>query len=190
MNSHNPLDPVYKAYAVASDCFRVVTRAIRNPSKELIDRTHFDAIDPATVDTAVDIAAQQAADLAVLALFATFERFVIEHLQMANRLLAAGYPQQYSAKLAQKFENEVEYWKFGEVLNLFKGEVDPDLIGQVKQVKQYRDWIAHRNPKQPPAAVSNPEMAYDVLTRTIEQIQQTHMPTAEVMQDVAPALVE
>lgn len=47
-----------------------------------------------------------------------FERFVIEHLQTANRLLAEGYPQPYSAKLAEKFESEAEYWRSGEILSL------------------------------------------------------------------------
>jgi hypothetical protein len=109
-------------------------------------------------------------------LFATFERYVIEHLQTANHLLATGYPHRYSSRLAQKFRSEVEYWKFDEILNLFKGEVDTDLIGQVKQIKQYRDWIAHRNPdKATPDRVS-PERAFEVLRRAIEQIRLTHTP--------------
>jgi hypothetical protein len=142
--------------------------------------------------TALDSAERQAADLAILALFATFERFVIEHLQLANQLLAAGYPQQYSTKLAEKFENEVEYWKFAEVLNLFKGEIDRDLIGQVKQIKQYRDWIAHQNPNKPTPTQIAPRMAFDTLSKMITQIRRTHAcPVEEIEADAAvPALAD
>jgi hypothetical protein len=55
---------------------------------------------PEKANSALEDAARQATDLAILTLFATFERFVIEHLQTANCLLTAGYPQQYANKLA------------------------------------------------------------------------------------------
>jgi len=41
MNSDNPLYPVYKAFSVASDCFRVAARTIQIQHEELIDRTQF-----------------------------------------------------------------------------------------------------------------------------------------------------
>jgi hypothetical protein len=179
MNSANPLDPVYKAFSVASDCFTVATHTIERQHKELIRRTQFIGTTPAEANATVADAAKQAADLAILALFATFERFVIEHLQAANRLLAAGYPQRYSSKLAEKFESEVEYWRFVEILNLFKGEIDSRLLGKVKQIKQYRDWIAHRNPSKPAPPQATPETAFDVLTQMIEQIRLTHTPPVE-----------
>jgi hypothetical protein len=174
MSFDNPLEPVFKAFAVSNDCFQVAAHAIQIEHEALMRRTRFTGATREEANVALADAAKQAADLAILALFATFERFVIEHLQTANRLLASGYPRQYSSKLAEKFESEVEYWRFGEILNLFKGEVDPDLIGQVKQIKQYRDWIAHRNPGKPTPMQATPETAFDVLTRTIEQIRQTH----------------
>ncbi|WP_213762837.1 hypothetical protein [Caballeronia sp. dw_19] len=192
MNSNNPLDPVYKAFSVASDCFKVATLTIQIQHEELIRRTQFIGATPEEANTALEDAAKQAADLAILALFATFERFVIEHLQTANRLLAAGYPQQYSTKLAEKFESEVEYWRFVEILNLFKGEVDSELIGQVKQIKQYRDWIAHQNPNKPTPPQATPETAFDVLTRMIEQIRLTHTHPMEedVVEAAAPVPIQ
>ncbi len=180
MSFENPLDPVYKAFSIASDCFWVAARTVQIQHEELICRTQFIGAAPEEANAALENAAKQAADLAILALFATFERFVIEHLQSANRLLAAGYPKEYAAKLAEKFESEVEYWRFAEVLNLFKGEVDADLIGQVKQIKQYRDWIAHQNPNKPTPTQATPATTFDVLTQMIEQIRATHAsPTEE-----------
>jgi hypothetical protein len=187
MSFDNPLDSIYKAFSVASDCFKVATRTVQSQHEELIRRTQFIGATKHEANAALEDAAKQAADLAILALFATFERFVIEHLQTANRLLAAGYPRQYSTKLAEKFEKDVEYWKFVETLDLFKGEVDGRLIGQVKQIKQYRDWIAHQNPNKAPPTQATPETAFDVLTKMIEQIRLTHTrPTGE---DVAEAAI-
>jgi hypothetical protein len=184
MNFDNPLLPVYKAFSVANDCFKVVMRTIETQSEELIHRTEFSDTTPAQVNVALENAEKQASDLAILALFATFERFVIEHLQTANRLLAAGHPQQYSSKLAKKFESEVEYWRFVEVLDLFKGEVDSDLIGKVKQIKQYRDWIAHRNPNRSIPLQTTPKATLEVLTTMIEQIRLTHVdPMEEDVED-------
>jgi hypothetical protein len=41
MNFNNPLDPVYKALAVADDCFKVATRTIQIQHEDLIRRTQF-----------------------------------------------------------------------------------------------------------------------------------------------------
>jgi hypothetical protein len=176
MNSDNPLEPVYRAFLVASDCFKIATRMMGIRRKAFTRRARLIDADPEVAKKALRDARNQAADLAVLALFATFERFVIEHLQTANQLLAAGYPHQYSTRLAEKFQSEVEYWRFVEVLNLFKGEVDPDLIGEVKQVKQYRDWIAHQNPNRSAIKRIAPATAFEVLARAINQIRLTHTP--------------
>jgi hypothetical protein len=59
-------------------------------------RTEFLGTTPELANTALADGAKQAADLEILALFATFERFVIERLQSTNRLLANGYPERYS----------------------------------------------------------------------------------------------
>ncbi len=58
-----------------------------------------------------------------------------------------------------------------DVLDLFKPLVDPDQIGIAKQIKDYRDWIAHRNPNQPPPAQTEPRTANSVLAAIIEAIE-------------------
>ncbi len=180
----NPLDPIYRAFAVASDCFEVAQRTVDKQDEKLIRRTQFVGATRDEATTALTEAAKQASDLAILALFATFERTVIEHLQTANLLLVAGYPQEYASALAEKFVKDVEYWKVDDILDLFKGEVDANLIGQVKQIKDYRDWIAHRNPRRPTPSQATPQTAFGVPTKVIEQIRATHTRPAET-QDAA-----
>jgi len=190
MNSfENPLVPVHDAFSIASDCFGLAARTLRI-EHESLRISQFDEVKTEDSIIAFESAERQVADLTILALFATFERFVIQHLQAANRLLAEGHPQHYSCRLAEKFANEVEYWRFTEVLDLFKGEVDDALIGQVKQIKRYRDWIAHRNPNRRISVQPMPKAAFDILTKTIEQIQLTHMLPSEKerVEIAAPAL--
>jgi hypothetical protein len=186
MNFNNPLDPIYQAFSVANNCIDVVANMITNRHKEVIDSIASWPSRADDLNIVVENAKRQTAELAILALFATFERYVIDYLQTANRLLSVGHPKQYSTRLAEKFANEVEYWRFSEVLDLFKGEIDSSLIGQVKQVKQYRDWIAHRNPRARLSAAFEPEAAFDILAEMIEQIRFTHtLPADKVLIDSA-----
>ncbi|GAA0189631.1 hypothetical protein [Cupriavidus pauculus] len=180
MSSDNPLEPVYKAFEVARDSFKVAVRTVREQYEPFIRRTQFVGATPEEAEAALELASQQASDLAVLALFATFERYVIEHLQAANERLAAGHPAEYSRKLAEKFKAEVEYWRFDDILDLFKPEVDTDLIGQVKQIKRYRDWIAHRNSGRPVPTQATPATAYEVLSKLIDEIRKIHVLPAPV----------
>lgn len=47
----------------------------------------------------------------------------------------------------------VERWTVKDMIDALTPSVDEDLRGQVKQIYDYRNWVAHgRNPKrQPPA---------------------------------------
>jgi len=175
MSSSNPLEPVYKAYVVSSDCFKVTQRAVGQQRAEFVQRTQFHGTSREDAEAAITNATKQASDLVILALFATFERFVIEHLQeTAHQLLGNGHPPEYAKRLAEKFETAVEYWKFEEVLDLFKDEIDPVLIGDAKHIKNYRDWIAHRNTRRLIPSAPEPRAAFDILTAIIKQIQIKH----------------
>ncbi|ALM82475.1 hypothetical protein ASB57_05410 [Bordetella sp. N] len=85
-----------------------------------------------------------------------------------------GHPVEYSRKLAEKFKGEVEYWRFEEILDLFKPGLDADQIGQVKQIKKYRDWIAHRNTNRPAPMPATPKTAFQVLSQAADQIRLIH----------------
>jgi hypothetical protein len=64
----------------------------------------------------------------------------------------------------------MEYWKTGDVLDIFKGIVDPNLIGNAKQIKDYRDWVAHRNPRRPSPTKTDPASAYTVLQQILQRV--------------------
>ncbi len=185
MTSSNPLKPIYDAFLVSSACFKVAQRAVKAQQDvvkaaqgRLLNGTLFLAANPSDAENAIKDAEKRAEDLVVLALFATFERFVIEQLQSARQWLQGGYPTEYAKQLAAKFEDAVERWQFGEILDLFSVEIEKDLLGQAKSIKKYRDWIAHRNPKSGTPMQAVPRQTYEVLTKIIEEIQIKHAPAA------------
>jgi hypothetical protein len=48
---------------------------------------------------------------------------------------------------------------------------DKNLIGQAKQILEYRDWIAHgRNPDKYPSANITPKFAYNTLSEIVKQL--------------------
>jgi predicted transcriptional regulator len=46
------------------------------------------------------------------------------------------------------------------------------LIGSAKQILEYRNWVAHRNPKKRSPVRIVPNMAYDTLNEIIETLLQ------------------
>jgi hypothetical protein len=80
-------------------------------------------------------------------MWALFERHLFLFLQDESKRMLNQGASRLTKELQIKIEDELEYWRLDGVLDLFKSIVDPQLIGEAKQVKQYRDFIAHRNPK-------------------------------------------
>lgn len=104
-------------------------------------------------------------DLAVLVLFSVFESLVRD-------LLAAEIKREVSDKsvthsvLLQAIQDliqQVEEGSFFKVLGPFK-TLDHNLVEEVNQVRQYRNWVAHGRRGKKPAAVE-PKIAYERLSR-------------------------
>lgn len=176
MPSDNPLEPIFDAYEVSLDCFKVARRSIDARDDRLIAKTQFFGATPDEAETALTDGRTQLVDSAVLSLWSAFERFVIEQVQGRRTSFDSDYPPGFARLLATKFEYEVERWRFAEILDLFKSEIGVDLLGQVKQIKQYRDWVAHRNPKSRTPTKTDPETTFDVLSRVIHEIREKHAP--------------
>jgi len=100
-------------------------------------------------------------DLFVLEIFSCLERFLrnqlLECLKFENCYLKS-----------ERLINHIEFIKTEELLNALKGLVDLDTVGYLKQIKQYRDWVAHgRNPQKPPPVKT---VDFDEVFRIVEEI--------------------
>jgi hypothetical protein len=109
-------------------------------------------------------------DATVINLWVVFERFLIEHV-MASWPDRAGGPTSFTIRVREKAERAVERWRLEDLLDLYKGWVDSNALGTAKQVKSYRDWIAHRNPRKAPSAVIAPDAAYRTLMTIVRTVE-------------------
>lgn len=117
-------------------------------------------------------AQEKMADFAVLSLWVLFERAIIEYLQKKSTHLGDHDPKDLCLTLSQSVSSDLERWRIDDVLDIFKSVLDSNLIGKIKQIKRYRDWVAHRNPRKAQPAKTTPEEAFRYLNAFLKELEQ------------------
>ncbi len=176
--SSNPLIPMRLAYDTAKECYKIANRAIKTKEqtarKRLLQRTRLETEIITEAEAIIKESNKQSDDLFVLALWATFERFIRDDLQKRGKILCNSNPPVLGISIYEHFEKEVEFWKAAEILNFLKDSLfknKTNVIGHAKQVLAYRDWVAHgKNPKNPPSVTPNPTDAYNTLNEIVETL--------------------
>jgi hypothetical protein len=107
--------------------------------------------------------------MTVTALWIEFERYLIQDLVSRVEIRSSTMPP-FDAKFAVHIDRQIEFSRFGELIDLYKGWVDSAMLGRVKQIKDYRDWISHRNPKRPKPAIIDPASARSILGSVMDEI--------------------
>lgn len=103
-------------------------------------------------------------DLTVVVLFSVFEQSIRDHIKGELVVEAAGLVHPVLRDAAADAIEAVQVGSFFRVLKPYKSEGHADLIEEVNQVRQYRNWVAHgRRGEQPPSVA--PRMAYERLAR-------------------------
>jgi hypothetical protein len=163
------LGAVRTAYRRTLDVFKVAYHALRDDPRAR-HGTRFVGSPEHEIKTEVQAMQNRLDDAAVVELWVIFERFVIEHVtaSVATRDVLAV---EFQERLRSKVAYEIERWRFDELLDLYKGWLHSDEIGRAKQIKAYRDWVAHQNPRKGPPVDADPEAAYNVLVSIVTQIQ-------------------
>ena len=83
-------------------------------------------------------------DLFIVEIFACLERFLRDNLIYCLKLEKCNFEK-------ERILNHLEYMKIEYLLDSLKKIIDSNTIGFIKQIKSYRDWVAHgRNPIKPP----------------------------------------
>lgn len=63
----------------------------------------------------------------------------------------------------------MERGRFTDILDLFKGTIDSQLVGNVKKAYQYRNWVAHGK-KGAKKESMDPLTVYDMLRAFLENM--------------------
>lgn len=163
---------------------KVVAKAIASEPgfDEVLFRTNFAGETPDVLDPAQD----EVNELFILALWVVFERELRDHVRSEGTrpLGDAGTP--FHLGLSAHVQKEIDYWKNDEVLDLFKTIVGPNIIGQAKQIKEYRDWVAHKSRPRRSQTNITPKFAYDTLSEIICAISQASNSGSDSPRPVKP----
>ncbi|MBF0257934.1 MAG: hypothetical protein HQK62_03680, partial [Desulfamplus sp.] len=71
--------------------------------------------------------------------------------------------------------NSIERWTINDMVEAFSDIVDGELRGRVKQIYEYRNWIAHgKNPNRLPSARTDPKTVHISLVDFILQAKRAN----------------
>lgn len=166
----NPLDPVMSWYRTALDSIRVTQRTLSQGIAGAVTDKHVFFGQPlADCTSLLDSAKEELERLVVLALTAIFERTLRDYLiQYPQTALPPGDPHRDAVR--EEMIKDIEFWNISaRVVEVFPA-VDTNLRGQIKQIIDYRNWVAHGHTLAKPAP-SNivPGKAHQQLTDFLVQ---------------------
>lgn len=112
-------------------------------------------------------------DLAIVVLFSVFEALVREHLETVVHPEADRLSHPIMRQAAEDAINGIREGSFfNRVLSPLKLAIPAEVIEQVNQVRDYRNWVAHGKRKSPKKGTVNlsPKEAYDRLSDFLERL--------------------
>lgn len=164
------LDDIVSQYELEKDLLKVAARAVRAADASLLVNTQFIGRSTSSAEMDLHMLRTRLGEMTVVALWIEFERFMVRHVMETITIAASGAPASFVPKLTERIEHEVEFTKFDDLLDLYKGWLTPNDVGNIKQIKQYRDWISHRNPKKKKPAAIDPGPAKTLLARAMDTV--------------------
>jgi hypothetical protein len=172
MSDNLALDEVWNVYEGTRDCIKITERILRSGDARFTRRTNFVGSTEDEAEKRLQESRREMDGFVIVLLWAQFERSLIEFVQERVQKLSEESPVALAENLHAKVKDAIEFWRTSDLLELFKGTVDATVIGTIKQIKEYRDWVVHRNPNKEPSAKTDPGTAYRVLSQVVTQLAQ------------------
>ena len=163
---------IYKNYKVIKDSIKVTRRSIVKDIPNLHQRTEFEGKKADEANQLAYVAQTALDDLIVLSLFASFERELRSEIKAIVYHINEFPHKKLGKKILVHTMKEIEYWSFSDILDMFKFSVDSETRGKLKQIADYRNWVAHgKSPKKLPAAKTEPKTTFETIMEFIYQIE-------------------
>ena len=151
------VNDVFSVYEIIKDSIKVTRRTINNELYRLHNRTLFLGEQREKMLTKMDDVEKELDDIMILSLFASFER----ELRISIQALIDNN----TNKVNKTFENivsltkdSIERWTVIDMIESLKDVVDDDLRSVVKQIYEYRNWVAHgKNKDKLPSIRTDPK---------------------------------
>ncbi len=171
MKASARLDRIWESWQITRDCMKIAQRSIDRGYKEILGRTGFLMLSSKESENLIMKSREDSDDYLILYLWAAFERTLMEYMKKEGGKILDDDPGDFNRKTYAKIQREMEFWKSDDILDMFKETVDSNLIGNAKQIKKYRDWVAHRNPEKPAPPNISPQSTYQILSRILNELE-------------------
>lgn len=172
MNAVDRLDALFGHYETLKRTNRLARRALRGAVADksiqtLLVRSGFSNAGESSAvaehGTAVESTGDLLDELIILAMWSVAERAVFDYVLAVEATLSGAATDTLQRDLLEKAFRDLEYSRFDDLLDVFKARISADVIGLAKQVKHYRDYLAHRNPKRKSVPPVTPKHALSCL---------------------------
>jgi hypothetical protein len=164
------LDDIVSRYELEKDLLKIAARAVHAADASLLMDTQFIGRAAASAEADLDTLRARLDDMTVVELWIEFERFMVRHVMATITIAAFGAPTSFVPKLTERIERQVEFTRFDELLGLYKGWLNQNDLDHIKEIKRYRDWISHRNPKKKRPPSISPGPAKALLSRAMDAV--------------------
>ncbi len=147
--------------------------SLKNASIWLDDR--FKEVEARDIETETDLAIKPLEDLGVLVLFSVFEAAVRDYLEGIIKPMTGKLGHPILEHAAEKVLEGIKQGSFAnQVLAPLQeqGRITPQLSDKVKQVRDYRNWVAHgkREPREPHIVNLDAKEAFERLKEFLETL--------------------
>ncbi len=128
---------------------------------------NFNALAEETVDQQAASSLDSIDELAVIVLFSVFESVVRENAQNSMKLALQAVDHPILRTIGTRALDSIEKGPLAPILDSYKA-LDANLVMEVNQVRDYRNWVAHGKRGRPVANIE-PKDAYRRLSRFLAQ---------------------
>jgi hypothetical protein len=167
------LDQVFSTYEVLKDSIKVTRRSINKSVGILHNNTIFFGEQNDKIITKISFVEDELDDIMILSLFASFERelrvsiqnIIDSNIKKTNPIII---------KFIVLTSESIERWTIKDIVDAFDGIVSENIRSKVKQIYDYRNWVAHgKNPDKLPPIRTDPKTVFIILCDFVTQASNT-----------------
>lgn len=120
MTTNHKIQEIWKTYCVIRDSFKVTTRSVAQNNIDLLKKTNFFNQEKDIVTQDLVTCRNAADDYVILALWAVFERHILETIIRESNKILDESPSAFNKSVHAKVTDAIEYLKLTELLDLLK----------------------------------------------------------------------
>ena len=157
------LNQVFSTYEILKDSMIVTRRSISKSAYALHNKTIFFGEQKDKIINKISSVETELDDIMILSLFASFERELRISIQNIIDLNVKKHNPIIN-KFIELTSESIERWIMKDIVDAFDGIVEENIRGRVKQIYDYRNWVAHgKNPDKLPSIRIDPKTVFMVL---------------------------